>query len=459
MSFQLESHKNKDFSSFEKSLWAAEAAKILCSAIFVSHRTLEEAIPNSILCSTGLSGQEMDVFTKIEIDKESKEIRVSLKDGPLRTARFYDDQGCIILPHDARDVFFQPVKVKTSLSDPSKQEWPMGDLQPEKPLPRGVDGDELKKAVETAFLDGSKTAAFLVAYKGQIIAERYGQGVNRETQLESWSMGKSITATLIGLLINEGRFGLWDPAPIPEWRFKDDPRSEIRVADLLRMSSGLKFSGVRDSPETFDHGISDHKYIYCGAVDVFQFSVNKPLEHLPNTVGRYRNCDPLSLGYIIKRIVTAMGENYLKWPQKALFDRIGIRKQVLETDPYGNFIMTGYDYGTARNWGRLGQLYLQDGVWMEERILPEGYVDFVSTPAPAWEEPVYGGLFWVNGAGRWNLPRDSFFMSGAGGQWTIIVPSHDLVIVRMGHRLGAVAGEEALNQALETLVETIPAKA
>jgi CubicO group peptidase (beta-lactamase class C family) len=452
----LESQQNKEFTFLEKSLWAAEAAKILCSAIFVSHRDPEEAIPNSILCSTGLNGNQMDVFTKIEIDRESREVRISLQNGPLRIARFYGDQGCITLPQYATNVFFQPINVKTSLGPPSNQEWPMGDLQSQGAPPNRVDEEKLKKAVKTAFKEGSKTAALLISYKGQIIAEHYGQGVTKETQLESWSMGKSITATLIGLLINEGKFGLWDPAPITEWKAPKDVRSEIRVADLLRMSSGLKFSGVADPPETFDHGVADHKYIYCGTVDVFQFSVNKPLEHPPNTVGRYRNCDPLALGYIVKRTVMNIGENYLQWPQKALFDRIGIRKQVLETDPYGNFIMTGYDYGTARNWCRLGLLYLQDGLWMGERLLPAGFVNFVSSPAPAWEEPVYGGLFWVNGNGRWNLPRDAFYMSGAGGQWTIIDPSHDLVIVRMGHRLGAKTGEEALNQALGKLMEALP---
>jgi CubicO group peptidase (beta-lactamase class C family) len=456
----MESQPYHDLNSLEKSLWAAEAAKILCSAIFVSHRDPKEAIPNSVLSCTGLRGQGMDVFTEIEIDKDSKEVKISLQDGPIRTARFYGDQGCIILPLDAKDVFFQTVKVETSLGDPSKQDWPMGDMQPEKTLPREVEKGKLQGAVEAAFQDPeSKTAAFLVVYKGQIIAECYGQGVDKDTQLESWSMGKSITATLIGMLINEGQFGLWDPALIPEWKIRDDPRSDIRIADLLRMSSGLKFSGMRDPPQTFDHDVPDHDYVYCGAVDVFQFSVNKPLEYPPNTIGRYRNCDPLSLGYIIKRTVTAMGENYLTWPQKILFDRIGIRKQVIETDPYGNFIMTGFDYGTARNWARLGLLYLQDGIWMEERILPEDFVEFVSTPAPAWEEPVYGGLFRINGTGRWNLPREAFYMSGAGGQWTIVVPSYNLVIVRMGHRKGAIAGEKSLNRAIDKLMKAIPAEA
>jgi CubicO group peptidase (beta-lactamase class C family) len=275
------------------------------------------------------------------------------------------------------------------------------------------------------------------------------------TQLESWSMGKSITATLIGLLIREGHFNLEDPAPVPHWQVGDDPRSKIRISDLLRMSSGLKFSGAKDPPNTYKHDFPDHEYVYSGSIDVFKFSVNQPLEFPPNTVGRYRNCDPLILGYIIKKTVTEKCEDYLAWPQKALFDRIGIRKQVLETDPYGNFVMTGFDYGTPRNWARLGLLYLRDGIWNGERILPEGFVDFVSTPAPAWEKPEYGGLFWVNGTNRWKLPNDAFYMAGVAGQLVIIDRAHDLVIVRMGHRRGIKRFEKNLNKAIEILMEAI----
>jgi len=139
-----------------------------------------------------------------------------------------------------------------------------------------------------------------------------------------------------------------------------------------------------------------------------------------------------------------------------LFDRIGIRRQVLETDPYGNFIMTGYDYGTPRNWARLGLLYLQDGMWQGQRVLPEGWAKFVSTPAPAWKQPVYGGLFWINGDGGWNIPKDAYLMAGAGGQNTFIIPSHDLVVVRMGHFRGAAAGRKTLNAAFTQLMAAVP---
>ena len=193
-----------------------------------------------------------------------------------------------------------------------------------------------------------------------------------------------------------------------------------------------------------------------GAIDAFQFSITRPLQFEPNTVGRYRNADPLTLGYIVREIVRARGEEYLTYPQRALFDKLGMRGQVLETDPYGNFLLTGYDYGTARNWARLGMLYLNDGMWMGERLLPEGFVKFVSTPAPAWKEPVYGGMVWVNGDGAWNLPRDAYAFRGAGEQDVYVVPSHELVIVRMGHFPGAQVGARDLQRALALLMEAIP---
>jgi CubicO group peptidase (beta-lactamase class C family) len=225
-----------------------------------------------------------------------------------------------------------------------------------------------------------------------------------------------MTATLFGLLVKEGVYRLEDPAPVPEWRAPGDPRAKIRIIDLLQMSSGLHFIAGQDPDYTPDKGYPDHMYIYTGAVDSFEYSINRPLEFPPGTVGRYRNCDPLTIGYLIREAVRKRKEEYLTWPQRALFDRIGIRRQVLETDPHGNFLLTGYDYGTARNWARIGLLYLQVGMWNGMRILPEGWAKFVGTPAPAWKQNNYGGLFWVNGIGRFNLPRDAYYAAGAGGR-------------------------------------------
>jgi CubicO group peptidase (beta-lactamase class C family) len=125
-------------------------------------------------------------------------------------------------------------------------------------------------------------------------------------------------------------------------------------------------------------------------------------------------------------------------------------------DPYGNFQLTGYDFGTARNWARIALLYLRDGVWDGERLLPEGFVDFVSTPAPAWSEPVYGGLFWINGTSAMPIPETAYYASGGGGQRTIIIPSHDLAVVRLGHFRGSGPGMNTLNEALALLMTAIP---
>jgi CubicO group peptidase (beta-lactamase class C family) len=194
-------------------------------------------------------------------------------------------------------------------------------------------------------------------------------------------------------------------------------------------------------------------------MNAFQYAATRPLQWPPGQVGRYRNTDPVLVNYLIRLAVERRGEEYLSFPQRALFDRIGIRTMVLETDPYGNFLAQGYDLMSARDWARLGNLYLQDGVWNGERILPEGYVRFVSTLAPAWAadgRPVYGGFFWINGDGAFPVPKEAYFMSGAGGQTTLIVPSHDLVVVRLGHYKGSTAGTASLRKALAILMEGVP---
>ena len=252
-------------------------------------------------------------------------------------------------------------------------------------------------------------------------------------------MGKSLTGTLIGRLIADGHFGLDDLAPVPEWRNESDPRKNIRVRDLMRMSSGLQFT-LENHPEkgVIPDGFPDHRYIYSGAIDIFRYVTSRPLQYPINSIGRYRNTDPLTLGYIVRRTVEQMGESYLSYPQRALFDEIGIRKLILETDPYGNFISSGYELGTARDWARIGLLYLQDGLWQGKRLLPEGFVDFVRTPAPAWENEEgqrsvsrYGGMWWLNTTGNWDAPLDAYYAAGAGGQSTIVIPSRNLVIAKL----------------------------
>jgi CubicO group peptidase (beta-lactamase class C family) len=194
-------------------------------------------------------------------------------------------------------------------------------------------------------------------------------------------------------------------------------------------------------------------------VNSFQYAATRPLQWPPNTVGRYRNTDPVLINYLVRLGVEKQREDYLSFPQRALFDKLGIRTFVMETDPYGNFLTQGYEFACGRDWARLGNLYLQDGVWGGERILPTGFVKFVSTLAPAWEadkRPVYGGFFWINGDGTFPVPRDAYYMAGAGGQTTLIIPSHDLVVVRLGHYRGADPGNQSFRKALAILMEAVP---
>jgi CubicO group peptidase (beta-lactamase class C family) len=429
-------------------------AKILCSAIFVTGRDLATAVEEDgfFVAPREMRGRVVDTI----VDRDAQAVHLTLPNGVTRSARLVGDQGCVTLPRGVDSVFFEPVAVESALPD-ATMAWPMGDRLPDGPLPPEVDRAKLEEAVAAAFApDGALTAAFVVVHKGRLIAERYQDGLDHTTRLPGWSMGKSITATLMGQLIQEGAYDLWAPAPVPEWQGADDLRRAIRIADLLRMSSGLRFVAPQDPDYDPSRGYADHLYVYTGAIDAFRWAITRPLQWLPNTVGRYRNSDPLTLNYLIKQVAIARGEEYLSYPQRHLFDKLGIRRMVLEPDAYGNFLLQGYELGTGRDWARLGLLYVQDGVWNGERLLPEGWVDFVRTPAPAWSQPVYGGMFWLNRTAAWPVPADAFYMAGAGGQYTIIIPTHDLVVVRLGHYKGEGAGANALWTALQLLTAAVP---
>jgi CubicO group peptidase (beta-lactamase class C family) len=431
-------------------------AKILCSGVFVSGRAPEDVVTGSAYFFMPEAERDQVKWT---VDRTARLARASF--GPTtREARFYGDQGCIIRNPDAPGIHFTPVPVRTRLPAADTQPWPMGDqLEPADAAPApNLDRAKMTAAADAAFADpAAMTAAFLVVHKGRIVAERYAPGITRDTQLESWSMGKSLAATLFALLVKDGTYTLEQPAPVPLWQKPGDPRGAIRNIDLLRMSAGLKFLGNQEPGSTQTY--PDHYYIYTGGIDAFDYSITRPQEYPPNTDGRYRNSDPLTITYLAKQAVTKRGENFLTWPQRALFDRIGIRRQVLETDPYGNFLISGYDYGTARNWARLGLLYLQDGVWQGQRILPEGWAAFVSTPAPAWladKRPVYGGFFWLNGSSTLSpLPTSAYYMLGAGGQFVVVVPSHDLVVVRIGQSRGEPFAGGSLLRALAFLMQGV----
>jgi CubicO group peptidase (beta-lactamase class C family) len=437
---------------------AAGFAKVMCSAVFITGLDPDFAAEN-----VGYFTAPNEMRAKLGkpvVDREHKQIHVAVPGGVTRTAVYLGDQGCVTLPAGKESVSFRPVMLKSSLPDASKQAWPMGDVLPDDPPPSQLDMAKVKEAVDAAFEPPEgKTAAFVVTWKGRLIAERYAPGITAQTPLESWSMGKSVAATLMGVLIQQGAYELWQPAPIPEWQDGKDLRSEIRIADLLHMSSGLRIKALEDPDYDPAGTYSDHLYLYTGGVDSFHYAATRPLQWLPGKVGRYRNTDPVLTNYLIRLAVEKRGEEYLSFPRRALFDKLGMRTMVLETDPFGNFLNQGYELASARDWTRLGNLYLQNGVWNGERILPEGFVKFVSTLAPAWvadHNPVYGGFFWINGDGSYPVPRSAYFMSGAGGQKTMMIPSHDLVVVRLGHYKGLDVGMKSFKKSLALLMEAVP---
>jgi CubicO group peptidase (beta-lactamase class C family) len=437
---------------------AAGYAKVMCSAVFMTGLAPDFAAEN-VGFFTAPYGVRATLGKPV-IDRASGAVHVTLPNGVIRTAKYLGSQGCVTLPIGKSAVSFTPVVVKSRLPDPATQPWPMGDMLPKDPLPSEINLAKLDAAVDAAFQPAEGlTAAFVVTWKGRLIAERYGEGLIAQTPLEGWSMGKSITATLLGILVKQGVYELTQPAPIPEWQAPGDARAKIRIEDILRMSSGLRIRAPQDPDYDASGPYPDHLYLYTGGVDSYHYAATRPQQWPPNSVGRYRNSDPVLISYLIRLAVEKRGEDYLSFPQRALFDKLGIRTMVIETDPFGNFLGQGYEVGSGRDWARLGNLYLQDGVWNGERILPEGYTKFVSTLAPAWaadKRPFYGAFFWINGLGQYPVPRDAYYMSGAGGQTTLIIPSHDLVVVRLGHYRGDAAGALAFRNALRLLMEAVP---
>ena len=440
---------------------ASGYAKVMCSAVFITGLKPDFAAVN-VGYFTAPYAERANMGAPV-IDYAKKTVSITLPTGITRTAVYTGNgrQGCVTLPQGSNALRYTPVTVPRHLPDAATTPWPMGDRLPTTPLPADVDTAKVRQAVAAAFADEALTAAFVVTYRGRLIAEHYGEGITKDTPLESWSMGKSLSATVLGILMKRGVYTFNQPAPIPQWQGKGDGRASIRIMDILHMSSGLRCRAPQDPDYDPSLGYPDHLYLYTDAGDSFAYAANLPQQWAPNTVGRYRNCDPVLTNYLNRLGIEKLGETYHTFPQKMLFDKIGVRTMIMETDPSGNFLTQGYEFASGRDWARLGNLYLQDGIWNGERLLPDGFTTFVSTLAPAWvadERPIYGGLFWVNGDGALPIPKDAYMMLGAGGQSVAIIPSHELVVVRLGHYKGQRTGEAALKKAYALLMEAIPKK-
>lgn len=437
---------------------AAGFAKIMCSAVFITGLDPDFAAENVGYFTAPY--EERAKLGRPVVDEVNRTVSVTVPNGATRTAVYTVGQGCVTLPVGSTSLNYQPKVVPPLTPDDPEIPWPMGNKVPDDPFPAELNKIKVLEAVNAAF-DPTEglTAAFVVTWKGKFLAERHASGILEDTPLESWSMGKSLTATLMGVLIQRGVYNLHQEAPIPEWQNQGDARKKITISNILNMSSGIRIRAPQDPDYDPSLGYPDHLYLYTGGVNSFHYAATRPQQWPPNTVGRYRNCDPVLVNYLVRLGVEKLGEDYHAFPQRALFDKLGIRTMVMETDPYGNFLTQGYEFASARDWARLGNLYLQDGVWNGERILPEGYVKFVSTLAHAWKEDgrnVYGGFFWINGNDTFPIPSEAYYMAGAGGQYTIIIPTHDLVVVRLGHYKGSAKGTESLKNALALLMDAVP---
>jgi CubicO group peptidase (beta-lactamase class C family) len=468
----------------------ATVAKTLCSAVFVSGRDPEEAINHSCLWSlkAQLLPDPLRRHLRWHLDRESRRVDVTIALTPAaadeliaehrsahpgfeadwtaersrlielrsvtRSAQFTSGQGSIILPRDGQQrLHFEPRPVPRGSA--SSAGWPGADGAATDPG-MGRTHEAIATVLHACFTDPEAYhAAVLVVHRGQIVGERYGVGVGADTPLESWSMGKSTMGTLIGMLIGQGALQLDARAPIAAWDTPGDPRRAITLRHLLNMSSGLRCTGQDDARETWRYGLPEHFLPYAESLNVAEWATERPLEFAPDTIGRYRNCDPLSLASIFRVTVTRLGGDPLTWPQTELFDRIGMQGFVLETDRWGHFIISGFDYGTARDWARLGLLYLRDGVWEGQRVLPAGWAKFATAPAPAWKHREYGAQIWLNSMGELALPSDTYYFAGGGGQYVLIVPSLDLVVVRMGHTRGWEGAKDKVNVMLRGITAAL----
>ena len=236
---------------------AAGFAKVMCSAVFVSGLD-----PDFAARHVGYFTAPYEVraaLGKPEIDRAARAVHVTLPNGVRRTAVYLGDQGCVTLPLGQAAPSFTPVRVPSRLPDPATQPWPMGDVPPADPMPAGLDTAGVTRALDAAFEPAAAmTAAVAITWRGRLIAERYGAGITARTPLESWSMGKSLTATLMGLLIAQGVYDLWQPAPVPQWQGPGDPRAKIRIGDLLNMSSGLRSRAPMDPDYDPEGPYPDH---------------------------------------------------------------------------------------------------------------------------------------------------------------------------------------------------------
>ena len=407
---------------------SAFAAKEICSRALIAGQD-PAPIVNDLRGASALAPGFVIDSAAIQIDEEAQRVTVSHPGQPPRTAARAKDQGCVILPSYSGRLHFRP-RTLPWRGTPRKAPWPVGEE-----VWHGrsdIDPATLGLALDT-YIRREGTRALVVVHKGELVGERYAPGFGPFVQQRSWSTAKSITATITGLLVDRGRLRLDRRPPLlREW--KRDARHKITLRNLLNMSSGLRqnqYEGTANSLQTFTPE-SEHAFIYFDGFDTYADALEAPLEVDPGTRWQYRNANVLSAAASAKRVLARRGKHLSAWAQRRLLEPLGMRTTTLEVDPYGQFIASGTAFTTARDLARLGLVHLQKGRWDGRRFLSRRWTRFVRTPAPT--APHYGGFWWINSGQEAfpSLPADTYYASGAFGQAALVIPSHELVIARMG---------------------------
>jgi CubicO group peptidase (beta-lactamase class C family) len=412
-------------------------AVLTCNGLFTSGRTPQQVFAQELAYVTVPVGTVAG--GEYVIDKERKAVAVGgAESGPVVRAAFREGIGCVVMApnQSVEDIDLLPVlDLPYPEFDPAATPWPMGDVIDPRQLPRNVDWTALNAASDWTFDRESPeqvTLSLIVVHKGQIIHERYADGINMMTRTRTWSTAKSIASTLIGMLVDDGRLELDAPLGI-DWLpdvegHDEDPRDAITLRHVLNMSSGLYPVDSFGMEYATGSGLA-----YWAGLKSVDGARRRALIREPGTHWDYENYDTLLAVYAMKR---ALGDQktYAEFPRKALLDRIGMGNTLVSTDRFGDFILSSQVYTTARDLARFGLLYSQGGVWQGERLISQDWIEFVRTPAPATADlgNHYGGQFWLVPDDRDDVPKSAYSTAGNRGQYVVILPSHDTVIVRRG---------------------------
>ena len=393
------------------------SAKSVASGHFLDDRSLE-------MIEDGDNDIDKIDWAKNSIDESEGSVSSSVYGLKKRKAIYRKGLGATLI-NDDYDVS-QPYLIPKRTKSENNLPYPYGNLEPKDTVFSDVDYTQLQKTLENAFdKKGEKkkrSRSVLVLYKGHLIGEKYADGFNKNSKMLGWSMTKSITGTYFGILQKQGKFDINKPAPISAWQ--NDNRKNITTANLLQMNSGLEWE------ERYDK-ICDATHMLFVEEDMTQSQLIKSLAGKPNESWNYSSGTTNLLSGILRQQFQSH-QDYLDFWYAELIDKIGMNSMIVETDMAGNFVGSSYGWATTRDWAKFGQLYLNKGKWNDEQLFEESWAKYVATPTNT-SNGEYGAQFWLNAGGKYpDVPKDVYFASGFQGQKVIIVPSHDMVIVRFG---------------------------